>query len=55
MKNIKLGFKLTGGFATIALLTAILGYVAYSGISATDEALRDVALNRLPSVMGLGI
>jgi methyl-accepting chemotaxis protein len=51
----KLSTKLIGGFMVVALITLIVGFLGYRGVSQTDNALMEVAEVRLPSIMGLQI
>ncbi len=53
MKNIKLSTKLIGGFMAVALITLIVGFLGYRGVSQTDDALIEVSEVRLPSIMCL--
>ena len=53
MKNMKLSVKLIGGFLIVALITLTVGILGWRGVSQTDEALTEVAMVRLPSVLGL--
>jgi methyl-accepting chemotaxis protein len=55
MNNLSLKMKLMGGFIIVALITAMVGFISYRGISQTNFALREVAKNRLPSILGLEI
>ncbi len=43
MKNIKIGIRLIVGFVLIALLTVNLGYIGYTGLDHTKEALDKVS------------
>ena len=53
MKDIKLSVKLIGGFVVVALITLIVGFIGFWGVSQTDNALMEVAKVRLPSVAAL--
>ncbi|MFP5221230.1 MAG: MCP four helix bundle domain-containing protein, partial [Acidobacteriota bacterium] len=53
MKNVRIGIKLIGCFLLVAAMTATVAFIGYSGLHRTEEALRDVAFNRLPSVQSL--
>jgi len=55
MKNLRLSVKLIGGFLIVALITLGVGFFGWKGVSQTDEALKEVAQVRLPSILGLGI
>jgi methyl-accepting chemotaxis protein len=55
MKNMGIKTKLIGGFSLVALITLVVGIVGWTGISSTDEALREVAIVRVPSIEGLQI
>jgi methyl-accepting chemotaxis protein len=53
MKKMKLSVKLIGGFLIVGFITLIVGFLGWKGVSQTDEALTEVAVVRLPSVLGL--
>ncbi len=53
MKKMKLSVRLICGFMIVALITLIVGVLGWRGVSHTNEALTEVATNRLPSVLGL--
>jgi methyl-accepting chemotaxis protein len=53
MRKVKLSVKLVGGFLVVAVITLLVGLVGWRGVSQSDEALREVAIVRLPSVLGL--
>ena len=53
--NIKLSTKLIGGFCITALITLIVGFMGWRGVSHTADALKEVSTNRLPSIIGLNL
>jgi len=53
MKNLTLSVKLVGGFMVVGAITLLVGFFGWRGISQTEEGLREVSLNRLPSILGL--
>ena len=55
MKNIRVSFKLMGGFLITALLALVVGVVGYLGQRQTEHALIEVAEVRMPSILGLEI
>jgi methyl-accepting chemotaxis protein len=42
-KNMKLGTKIAGGFAIVLLLTAVLSYISYNGMTTVDDRVDKVA------------
>jgi methyl-accepting chemotaxis protein len=53
VKNIKIGIRLIVGFVAIALLTVNLGWIGYSSLSETREALDKTSNVYLPGVEAL--
>jgi methyl-accepting chemotaxis protein len=53
--DLKLNTKLLGGFMIVAIIAAIIGAVGYMGINSLGKNLDEVAVVRLPSILGLGI
>jgi len=51
---VKIFAKLTGAFAIVALICAIVGALGWVGINSTENGLIEVAEVRLPAVAGLG-
>lgn len=51
MKNIRLGFKLTGGFLVVTAITVFLGFIGYSGIANLAGDLEDISEERLPGLI----
>ncbi|MBF0205218.1 MAG: MCP four helix bundle domain-containing protein, partial [Desulfamplus sp.] len=49
-KNLKLGSKLMLGFASVALITLLLGIFGYYGVVKNSEAINEIGVVRLPSV-----
>lgn len=47
--------KLTGSFAIVAAICAVVGTVGWMGINSTEKGLVEVADVRLPAVQGLGL
>ncbi len=50
-----LGKKLISGFVTVAIITFIVGYIGFSGITKLATPLYDIAAIRLPSIQNLMI
>jgi len=50
IKGMKLGTKLLLGFSAVALITLLLGVVAYYGAYQSDKAITDIGTVRLPAV-----
>ncbi|OPL15474.1 MAG: hypothetical protein AVO39_07980 [delta proteobacterium MLS_D] len=50
IKGMKLGTKLLLGFSAVALITLLLGVVAYYGAYRSDKAINDIGTVRLPAV-----
>ncbi|MEN6452281.1 MAG: methyl-accepting chemotaxis protein [Thermoguttaceae bacterium] len=53
ISRMNLRTKLIGGFAIVAVLTAIIGAVGYWGTDSTSKSLQAVGNNNLPSVKSL--
>lgn len=49
-KNLKLGAKLMGGFALIAVIALVLGITGYYGTVKNGESIYEIGVVRLPSV-----
>lgn len=47
--------KLTGSFAIVAAICAVVGTVGWMGINSTEKGLNEVSNVRLPSIHGLGL
>src|SRR5690606_21888435 len=47
--------KLTGAFAVVALICAMVGTVGWYGIDRTEESLATVSDVKLPGIQGLGL
>jgi len=54
MNNISISVRLVSGFILIALLAVILGYIGYSSISNSKNALKSIADLNLPAIEALG-
>lgn len=54
MNNISISVRLVSGFILIALLTLILGFIGYSSISNSKNALKSIADLNLPAIEALG-
>jgi len=54
MNNTSISVRLVSGFIIIALLTVILGYIGYSSLSDSKDALKSIADLDLPAVEALG-
>jgi methyl-accepting chemotaxis protein len=52
-RNLKLGSKLIYGYLIVAVITLVLGMVAYYGAVKSSEAIFEIADVRLPSVGSL--
>ncbi len=53
--ELKIGTKLVGGYLFVAFVAAIIGFLGYAGMNSVDRDFDEVADNRLPSILGLGI
>ncbi|MFW5694886.1 MAG: methyl-accepting chemotaxis protein [Alkalispirochaeta sp.] len=53
MKNIKLGVKLVGGFAVVALIVLVVGFFGWQGARQLNEHVDEIGLVRMPSVESL--
>ncbi|MFW8600258.1 methyl-accepting chemotaxis protein [Desulfobacterota bacterium M19] len=47
--------KLTGSFAIVALICAIVGFVGWQGIKATNNGLNEVVNKSLPGIKAMGL
>ncbi len=54
-RDLKMVTKLMGGFLLVALLTAGVGIVGYTGMQNMNRSILEIARNRFPSVVGLKI
>lgn len=52
-KNMSLGKKLISGFITVAVITFVVGYIGYSGITKLAAPLYEIAVVRLPSIQNM--
>jgi methyl-accepting chemotaxis protein len=55
MKNVKLGIKLVGGFAVVALIVLVVGFFGWQGARQLNSHVEEIGLVRLPSVESLMI
>ncbi len=53
MKNFTIRAKLLTGFVLVSLITAVVGYVGYYGISRIEENRKDISNVKLPSIQAL--
>ncbi len=53
MKNFSIRSKLLAGFGMLALITLLGGILGFYSVYSTERALKNVALNNLPGIMGL--
>ncbi len=51
----KIFTKLTGSFAIVALICAIVGFVGWQGIKATNSGLNEVVNKSLPGIKAMGL
>jgi methyl-accepting chemotaxis protein len=51
---VKIGQKLIGSFAIVALICGIVGLVGWSGIGKLDKSMDEIASQRMPAVQALG-
>jgi methyl-accepting chemotaxis protein len=54
-RKLKISTKLTGGFAVVAMICAVVGAVGWSGVNSLQKNITVVAEERLPAVLALGI
>jgi methyl-accepting chemotaxis protein len=52
-KSMKLSTKLIGGFVVVAVITLIVGFFGWKGISDTSQNLKDITGTRVPGLMAL--
>jgi len=55
LRGVSLRFKVIGGFLGVAFITLVVGFIGWRGMSQTDFALKEVAVVRLPGILGLEI
>jgi methyl-accepting chemotaxis protein len=53
LSNMKLSVKLIGGFIIVAVITLIVGFVGWYGVSRISAHLTEVGVVRLPSIQAL--
>jgi len=53
LSNLSLKSKLIGSFCVVAMITCLVGWVGFSGLSDSSDSLTEVGLVRMPSVQGL--
>jgi len=53
LRHLTIGKKLIAAFSLVATITLILGGLGYYGAVQSDQAIKEIALNRLPSVESL--
>lgn len=53
MKNIKLGVKLIGGFAAVAVIVLVVGFFGWQGARQLNDHVDEIGLVRLPSIESL--
>lgn len=51
----KIFTKLTGSFAIVALICAIVGFVGWQGIKDTDNGLNEIVNKNLPAIKAMGL
>jgi hypothetical protein len=51
--SMKLSTKLIGGFVVVAVITLIVGFFGWKGITDTSEDLKDITGTRVPGLMAL--
>jgi methyl-accepting chemotaxis protein len=54
MKNIKMGYKLIGGFAVVALITLAVGGMGFYGVTVMTGDMVYIGSNRIPDLQDLG-
>ncbi|MCX5828978.1 MAG: MCP four helix bundle domain-containing protein, partial [Deltaproteobacteria bacterium] len=54
-KNVKIGAKLMGGFSLAVLIMVIVAAGGYWGAHSLAKKTEEIAANRLPSIIGLGL
>jgi methyl-accepting chemotaxis protein len=52
-KNIRIGTKLLAAFLAVSSITLLIGLIGYFGAARLGDDLEEVAVVRLPSIMGL--
>jgi methyl-accepting chemotaxis protein len=55
LRGVSLGFKVIGGFLGVAFITFVVGFIGWRGMSQANDALKEVAVVRLPGILGLEI
>src|SRR5665647_421014 len=55
LKNMSMRAKLMTGFVLVAIIAAAIGGVGYRGMKSINDALTEVGVVRLPSILGLEI
>ena len=53
LNNLSLKMKLMTGFVAVAIIAAVIGGVGYRGMTSINEALTEIGVVRLPSIVGL--
>ena len=53
MKNLRLSLKILGSFATVSLITLVIGLVGWLNVSRVSKHLNDVSFTHLPSIQAL--
>jgi methyl-accepting chemotaxis protein len=54
MKNIKMGYKLIGGFGIVALITLAVGGMGFYGVTVLTRDMVNIGSNRIPDLQHLG-
>ena len=54
MKNIKMGYKLIGGFVIVALITLAVGGMGFYGVTVLTGDMVYIGTNRIPDLQNLG-
>jgi methyl-accepting chemotaxis protein len=53
-KNLRLSVKLIGGFVVVAVITLVVGYMGWNGVSTLSHDLEGVGKIRVPAIDNLG-
>jgi methyl-accepting chemotaxis protein len=53
INNLKIGTKILGGFALVALITLIVGIIGFVGVNRVSSSFHDVVDEQLPSIEAL--
>jgi methyl-accepting chemotaxis protein len=53
-KNLRLSVKLIGGFVVVAVITLVVGYVGWNGVSTLSHDLEEVGKIKVPAIDNLG-